>query len=220
MICGLYSIICFLLMAHCSMSISQTSPNGTEYFTQHSFRHPINPTSIAFSNPPFLEHHFHVYWFHHNEASYSFAMQLRQQLIKSVENKDFVVVLDGITKKILPGINESNIPIVHTEPSGPHPIGNYEVWTPIESLGKVVPFMMANRGELTILLHPLSNDQVEDHVGRTMWLGQKIALDLTLLEESGNPDNMEEWGDPPQYPELGLGYHGKKEALPGQWWKL
>lgn len=62
-------------------------------------------------------------------------------------------------------------------------------------------YMMINRGGLTILLHPLSNHAIEDHSGRAMFLGPPLTLDLTVLSETG--------GDEPQYPELGLGYHGK-----------
>lgn len=72
---------------------------------------------------------------------------------------------------------------------------------PIEYIGHVLSFMMINRGNLSILLHPLSHHSIEDHSGRAMFLGPPLFIDLTPLSVTGS--------DPPQYPELGLGYHGK-----------
>ena len=76
------------------------------------------------------------------------------------------------------------------------------MWTPKEYLAQALSFFMLRRGELTILLHPLSGSHaVEDHTGRAMWLGPEYRLNLNVLPEVD--------GDLPQYPELGLGYHGK-----------
>ena len=72
------------------------------------------------------------------------------------------------------------------------------MWTPREYLEHMMTFMMYNRGELSVLVHPLGKTEVRDHTTDAMWLGPSYRLDLTTLSTTG--------GDPPQYPELGLGY--------------
>ena len=81
---------------------------------------------------------------------------------------------------------------------GPHPVGSFEVWTPREFLADLMTFMMYHRGELSVLVHPLGKTEVRDHSSDAMWLGPSFPLDISSLSPTG--------GDPPQYPELGLGY--------------
>ena len=59
---------------------------------------------------------------------------------------------------------------------------------------------MLNRGENSILLHPLTRHCVEDHSGRIMWMGVPFNIDRTVLAVD------EASCDSPQYPELQLGY--------------
>ena len=60
-------------------------------------------------------------------------------------------------------------------------------------------FAMLHRGDLTILLHPLGNNEIDDHTIDAMWLGPSSRLDLSVLSSTG--------GDDPECPELGLGYN-------------
>jgi len=126
-----------------------------------------------------------------------------------------LVVLNGITNDILPAINVSKIPNVNYEPIGPHPIGSYEVWTTIEYVGIVLSWFMLNRQELTILLHPLTNNEAEDHYGRSMWLGPSLRLDFTVLNGSDLVDGGSE------YPELQIGYNFNDNSpyTPQNWLK-
>ena len=63
----------------------------------------------------------------------------------------------------------------------------------------MLSFAMLNRGDLTILLHPLGNNEVDDHTIDAMWLGESSRLDLSPLDPEG--------GDDPECPELGLDYN-------------
>ena len=65
----------------------------------------------------------------------------------------------------------------------------------------MLSFSLLNRGQLSILVHPLGRNEVEDHSTHAMWLGQPFPLDLSILDPKG--------GDPPQFPELKLGYSAK-----------
>ena len=184
----------------CKNDVGDTFNNGVCHTTTHSLVNPIDSTDTAFSNDPEIkEWHFHVYWFQNRPEAYDAALRLRDELIAGVENGDFVVVLNGVTAEMLPGLDESHIPHINTKPVGPHPCGSYEVWVPKEYFADAMSLFMERRGELSILLHPLTRHEVEDHWSRNMWLGPPFRLDLTVLSEDiGHV--------PLQYPELKLGY--------------
>jgi DOPA 4,5-dioxygenase len=71
------------------------------------------------------------------------------------------------------------------EPVGPHPEAMYQVAFPIEEFPRFVPWLMLNRGDLVILVHPLTGDDYVDHAHHALWLGAKLPLKLeTLLHGS------------------------------------
>jgi aromatic ring-cleaving dioxygenase len=67
--------------------------------------------------------------------------------------------------------------------AGPHPIAQVQV---IFRKGKftadVVPWLMFNRQSLDILIHPLTDDEVEDHTAHAVWLGRPVALLVEKLK--------------------------------------
>ena len=67
------------------------------------------------------------------------------------------------------------------EPVGPHPAPMYQVAFAAEDFGRIVPWLMLNRRELTILVHPETGEAVGDHSDRALWMGQKLALRLNRL---------------------------------------
>merc|ERR1712002_165289 len=130
-------------------------------------------------------------------------MRIQRELLAAVRRRKFVAVFHGVTQAQLPHLNVSRIPPINHHPIGPHPAGSYEVWCPREFFADVLDFFMRRRGEETILIHPLSRHEVQDHFGRSMWLGRSMAIDATVLSE--------DLGHPPlQYPELGYGYSARK----------
>jgi len=176
------------------------SISGEDYYTTHSLNIPIDPKFVTFEDPEIKEWHFHVYWHQRYEPAFKEAMKLRDLLLDAVGRREFIVVFPGITDKIIPGVNESAIPFVNTQPIGPHPCGSFEVWAPKEYFPQALSFFTINRGELTILLHPLTRHDVEDHTGRAVWLGPPFPLDLHVLPVEVEGPCLS------QYPELGLGY--------------
>jgi DOPA 4,5-dioxygenase len=193
----------FLSQAICDDIQPYDPQGGSQYYTTHSTPFPLSGDAHQYSSWPdteVKEFHFHVYFFQTNDASVADALRLKDELVTGVTNRDFVVVCNGVDDTMLPGLNMSAIPPVNMEPKGPHPIGSYEVWVPKEHLSSAMSHMMLNRGELSILFHPLSVHCVEDHTGRTMWLGPSFNIDRTVLSFD-DPDC-----DSLQYPELGLGY--------------
>ena len=211
--------------------------NGECHTSNHAFLNKIDVNETIYTSPPQIEeYHFHVYFFQDDTISVNAARWIQQQLIQKVMNHKFLVVLVGINDTILPDLNTSAVPVFNEGPvwlhlylylilslnttihifiqRGPHPCGSYEVWTPAQYFHLVLSWFMMNRGDLTILLHPLTDHAYEDHIGRSMWLGPRYRLNFAGLPADEGVD-----GDPPQYPELELGYNydPNSKYAPNNW---
>ena len=69
----------------------------------------------------------------------------------------------------------------HDVPVGPHPGAMYQVAFPVAEFPRLVPWLMLNRGDLTILVHPLTGDDYADHAHHALWLGAVLPLRLDVL---------------------------------------
>jgi len=134
------------------------------------------------------EWHFHIYFLQNNEQSRAEALELRDAILSLRSQGAFVAV-----------------PLyrVNYGPIGPHTIGSYEVWCPTESFASVFSYMTLYRGDLSVLIHPLTREERKDHDTRKAWLGQPYGLDLSVLPVLS--DTI-----PYQYPELKMGYTSDK----------
>ncbi|KAK0225500.1 DOPA-like domain-containing protein [Armillaria fumosa] len=130
------------------------------------------------------EYHFHIYFHQTNATEHHFALELRDAVLRFCRDGAFVAV-----------------PLfrVNTEANGPHPVGSYEIWVPVESFASIFSFIVKNHGKLSVLIHPLTIDEVptRDHEHRTAWIGQPFPLDLSWVVE--RLDSV-----PLQYPTLSL----------------
>ena len=66
----------------------------------------------------------------------------------------------------------------HDTPVGPHPTSMYQVAFTVEQFPRLVPWLMLNRGELDVLVHPQTGDAYQDHSAHALWLGTKLPLRL------------------------------------------
>ena len=66
-------------------------------------------------------------------------------------------------------------------PVGPHPVPSYQVAFDTSLFGELVPWLAFNRAGLSILVHPLTGDDVADHSVYALWLGGQLKLDLEKL---------------------------------------
>jgi aromatic ring-cleaving dioxygenase len=70
----------------------------------------------------------------------------------------------------------------HDVPVGPHPIAMYQVAFAVSDFPRLMPWLMLNRGELTVLVHPNTDDEYTDHAHHAAWLGGKLPLRLDVLK--------------------------------------
>jgi aromatic ring-cleaving dioxygenase len=75
----------------------------------------------------------------------------------------------------------------HDVPIGPHPVAMYQVAFAIAEFPRLVPWLMLNRAGLTVLVHPLTGDDYEDHARFAAWLGAVLPLDLEVLRQGAAP---------------------------------
>ena len=75
------------------------------------------------------------------------------------------------------------------EPRGPHPVSQFNVIFQAPEFQSIVPWLMFNREGLDVLVHPLTEDMVDDHSIHALWLGTPIELKLdTLRNRSYRPE--------------------------------
>lgn len=84
-------------------------------------------------------------------------------------------------KKIQQNPAQSAVSPMRFELRGPHPKWMFTVNFSIAKFMSMIEFMQENRDGLSILIHPLSGNEVLDHTEYAMFLGQKEHLNLAVL---------------------------------------
>ncbi|KAF2012057.1 hypothetical protein BU24DRAFT_396819 [Aaosphaeria arxii CBS 175.79] len=74
---------------------------------------------------------------------------------------------------------------VWDRPIGPHPVAMFEVniFTP-EQFGAFIPWLVINRGPLSALIHPNTDEEERDHSQRATWMGQPLPLSFKIFKSS------------------------------------
>lgn len=129
------------------------------------------------------EFHFHTYFFQNNEESKLKAYQLYHTIKKNDDHGHFVAKVGKFN--------------IHSR--GPHPIGSWETWVPVEYFTDLYKYFLHERNGMSVLIHPLTKLEMKDHTTDAVWMGEPLPLDLSVLKEE-LPEI------PLQFPELKLGY--------------
>ena len=69
----------------------------------------------------------------------------------------------------------------HEEKVGPHAQAMYQVLFGVELYAELVPFIALNRNELTVLVHPNTGRDRDDHSHHATWMGAVLPVDLSVL---------------------------------------
>jgi aromatic ring-cleaving dioxygenase len=69
----------------------------------------------------------------------------------------------------------------HDVPVGPHSVAMYQVAFATEVFAAFVPWLMLNRGDLDVLVHPNTLAPRDDHLRHALWLGQVLPLREDVL---------------------------------------
>ena len=75
---------------------------------------------------------------------------------------------------------------------GPHPDPQFEVHFLKANLQRVLPILKTSG--LTVLVHPLTDDDLADHTTLAHWIGSPLSLDLTTLDPPGMNQGIARFG--------------------------
>ena len=106
-----------------------------------------------------MNYHVHVYWTDHKQKEQ--ALRIRNLLNEL--DCDLGRVMD--------------------QPIGPHPLPMYQANYTSDNQNAVERMLEEEHGDLSILLHEDTGDDLHDHTEGVRWLGEPLNLDLVWLEE-------------------------------------
>lgn len=69
----------------------------------------------------------------------------------------------------------------HDAPVGPHTSAMYQVAFEADAFATIVPWLALNHAGLSVLVHPLTGDDLADHTEHALWLGPPRAIDERAL---------------------------------------
>jgi len=109
---------------------------------------------MARKTPPIVGYHAHVYY---DVTTKPIAARLRRRIAARFETR---------------------LGSWHDKPVGPHPVSFYQVAFAPELFSELVPWLALNRENLSILVHPETDNDLADHSDYAMWLGDSLTLYL------------------------------------------
>lgn len=76
----------------------------------------------------------------------------------------------------------------HDRLVGPHALPMYQVAFAVAQFASFVPWLMLNRQDLPVLIHPNTTNARRDHITNALWLGEK----LSILHPENLPETTED----------------------------
>ena len=104
------------------------------------------------------EYHAHVYF---NAETFTEASRLRE--------------------KLLDRIGGDKVSLLRHSCVGPHLSPMFEVLLDSGKLEPMIEFLELHRSGLSVLLHPVTEDDYKAHTDQAIWLGEILDLDLSKL---------------------------------------
>lgn len=73
---------------------------------------------------------------------------------------------------------------VHEKPVGPHPMWSCQLAFAPEKFGSLIPWLGQERKGLTIFIHAITGDDLDDHTNGAVWMGSMETLDLSIFDDA------------------------------------
>ena len=71
---------------------------------------------------------------------------------------------------------------IHEKPVGPHPKWSCQITFNSTDFDTFIPWLEKNREGLTVLIHALTDNNLEDHTTYAYWLGDSMELNLSMFQ--------------------------------------
>lgn len=66
----------------------------------------------------------------------------------------------------------------------------FEIHVPAAKIDSIVPVIDKKRSGLSVLIHPVQDDELAAHTVFARWLGEKLKLDLSQLNSANSPRHI------------------------------
>lgn len=105
-------------------------------------------------------YHCHIYFSAHEIKH---ATQVRENIAKALPYLTYV-------GRLIP------------RPIGPHPKPMFEIHIPASEIEAAMVKIDELRAGLSVLIHPVQEDELDAHTKSAKWLGERLVLDLSVLQ--------------------------------------
>eukprot|EP01111_Echinosteliopsis_oligospora_P012036 TRINITY_DN4090_c0_g1_i1.p1 TRINITY_DN4090_c0_g1~~TRINITY_DN4090_c0_g1_i1.p1 ORF type:complete len:185 (+),score=38.23 TRINITY_DN4090_c0_g1_i1:58-612(+) len=132
-------------------------------------------SDVLGAQPPIRSYHVHfMFQYHHNTSCTGVdnALALRNKFIKEFNVDELLCEGDFDQGRLC------MFPVAF-EPYGPFVAPEWAAFIPLEDFQRVVPWVMQNRGNFDVFVHPNSGFEREDHHDWSFWAGTPWFLDLS-----------------------------------------
>lgn len=74
-----------------------------------------------------------------------------------------------------------NVGRVHQRAVGPHPKWSCQISFSSNNFDELIPWLESHRNNLTILIHAVTGNNLQDHTEYAYWLGNEVKLNLSIF---------------------------------------
>ena len=76
---------------------------------------------------------------------------------------------------------------------GPFPVGEWSIFIPVPYYSLVVPWMIQHRGQFSMIVHPNTGFEYEDHGIWAAWIGEAQPLDMSIFSPGEQTEDFGHW---------------------------
>lgn len=76
---------------------------------------------------------------------------------------------------------------------GPFPIGEFSMWFSNSHFNLVMTYFVQNRGELSVLFHPNTGCEYEDHSSWAIWVGEPFPLKMSIFTQNQQTNEFDQF---------------------------
>jgi len=76
----------------------------------------------------------------------------------------------------------------HEKPIGPHPHWSCQLSFDESQFEALIPWLDKARQGLSVLVHALTDNDIEDHTNHASWLGDEVELNLSVFDKTGEDE--------------------------------